>query len=214
VGHDPLTGSARQKHAFDASGDVFIIATAWVIGAADMSSERTRVAGLAKNVNCAVLSDGGGMQGMSELLIELGGVITALGLLTALAVRARVSPIPLFLLAGLAFGKGGILPLATSENFITTGAEIGVILLLFTLGLEYNAQELVSALRRSAPAGIADLALNAVPGAVAALLLGWGPTAAVALGSRPSSSSSSACRPTPRGSYRSLVPRRLLPPSA
>jgi len=122
------------------------------------------------------------MHGTSQLLVELGGVITALGLLTALAARARISPIPLFLLAGLAFGKGGILPLATSEGFITTGAEIGVLLLLLTLGLEYTAQELVSALRRSARAGIADFALNAAPGASAALLLGWGPTAAVALG--------------------------------
>ena len=122
------------------------------------------------------------MHSTSQLLIELGGVITALGLLTALSARVGISPIPLYLLAGLAFGKGGILPLATSQEFISTGAEIGVLLLLFTLGLEYTAQELVSTLRQSAPAGLADLVLNGIPGAATALLLGWGPTAAVALG--------------------------------
>jgi monovalent cation:H+ antiporter-2, CPA2 family len=121
------------------------------------------------------------MHGTSHLLIELGAVITALGLLAALSARVGISPIPLYLLAGLAFGKGGILPLATSNEFISTGAEIGVVLLLFTLGLEYTANELISELRRSAPAGLIDLLVNAVPGAACALLLGWGPAAAVAL---------------------------------
>ncbi|MGP4025721.1 cation:proton antiporter [Actinomadura sp. 3N407] len=115
-------------------------------------------------------------------LIELGAIILALGLLGAVSVRFSISPIPLYLIAGLAFGSGGILPLTTSENFVAIGAEVGVILLLFTLGLEYTADELVGTLRTSAPVGLADLALNAAPGVAAALLLGWGPVAAVAMG--------------------------------
>lgn len=116
------------------------------------------------------------------VLIEIGAVILGLGLLGALSVRWSISPIPLYLLAGLAFGHGGILPLATSEQFTATGAEIGVILLLFTLGLEYTAPELVGTLRHNAPAGLVDLVLNAAPGVAVALLMGWGPAAAVALG--------------------------------
>ncbi|MCG5215384.1 cation:proton antiporter [Streptosporangium sp. KLBMP 9127] len=115
------------------------------------------------------------------LFLELGGVLLGLGVLGALALRVGISPIPLYLLAGLAFGQGGILPLATSEEFIAVGAELGVILLLLTLGLEYNADELVSSLRSNARGGIVDLVLNAAPGAIAALLLGWGPVAAVAM---------------------------------
>ncbi|WP_019634591.1 cation:proton antiporter [Actinomadura atramentaria] len=115
-------------------------------------------------------------------LIELGGIILALGVLGAVSVRFSVSPIPLYLLAGLAFGSGGVLPLGASEEFVSVGAEVGVILLLFTLGLEYTADELVGTLRTSAPVGLADLALNAAPGVAAALLLGWGPVAAVAMG--------------------------------
>ncbi|TDD13972.1 cation:proton antiporter, partial [Actinomadura sp. KC06] len=114
-------------------------------------------------------------------LIELGAIILALGLLGAVSVRFSISPIPLYLIAGLAFGSGGILPLTTSEDFVSIGAEVGVILLLFTLGLEYTADELVATLRTSAPVGLADLVLNAAPGAIAALLLGWGPVAAVAM---------------------------------
>ncbi|GAA3210855.1 cation:proton antiporter [Dactylosporangium siamense] len=116
------------------------------------------------------------------ILIELGAVILALGLLGALSLRFSISPIPLYLLAGLAFGAGGVLPLTTSTEFISAGAEIGVILLLFTLGLEYTAPELVGTLRSSAPAGLIDLVLNAAPGVAAALILGWGPVAAVAMG--------------------------------
>lgn len=118
---------------------------------------------------------------MTSQLIELGAIILALGLLGAVSVRFSISPIPLYLLAGLAFGSGGILPLTTSEEFVSLGAEVGVILLLFTLGLEYTPDELVATLRTSAPVGLADLALNAAPGAIAAVLLGWGPVAAVAL---------------------------------
>ncbi|MYU26142.1 cation:proton antiporter [Streptomyces sp. SID8352] len=121
------------------------------------------------------------MHHTTALLIELGAVILALGLLGRLAGRVGFSPIPLYLLAGLAFGHGGILPLQASEEFVATGAEIGVILLLLLLGLEYSASDLVSNLRTQYPSGAVDFVLNAVPGAVAALLLGWGPVAAVAL---------------------------------
>ena len=115
-------------------------------------------------------------------LLELGGVVVGLALLARIAARYRLPASPLFLLAGLAFGEGGMFPLLTAEEFIELGAEVGVILLLFMLGLEYSASELTSGLKRHAPAGVVDLALNFTPGLVAALLLGWGPVAAVFLG--------------------------------
>ncbi|MFE4830575.1 cation:proton antiporter [Streptomyces sp. NPDC056672] len=121
------------------------------------------------------------MHDTTALLIELGSVILVLGILGRLAGRVGFSAIPLYLLAGLAFGHGGLLPLNASEEFIATGAEIGVILLLLLLGLEYSASELVSNLKTQYPSGIVDFVLNAVPGALAALVLGWGPVAAVAL---------------------------------
>jgi monovalent cation:H+ antiporter-2, CPA2 family len=116
------------------------------------------------------------------LFVEFGAVVLALGLIAGLSNRVGISPIPLYLLAGLAFGHGGLLPLAASEDFIAIGAQIGVVLLLLSLGLEYTAPELVTNLRRSAPAGLLDLLLNATPGFVAGLLLGWGVLGAVVLG--------------------------------
>ncbi|MEU8974045.1 cation:proton antiporter [Streptomyces monashensis] len=121
------------------------------------------------------------MHSSTVFLIEFGAIILGLGLLGRLAARLRFSPIPLYLLAGLAFGEGGLLPLGASEEFVAIGAEIGVILLLLMLGLEYTASDLVSNLKTQYPAGLVDMALNALPGAAAALLLGWGPIAAVVL---------------------------------
>lgn len=121
------------------------------------------------------------MHSSAVFLTEFGSIILGLGLLGRLAARLRFSPIPLYLLAGLAFGEGGLLPLGASEEFVAVGAEIGVILLLLMLGLEYTAGDLVSNLKTQYPAGIVDATLNAVPGAAMALLLGWGPIAAVVL---------------------------------
>src|SRR5690606_41768664 len=66
----------------------------------------------------------------TAMLIELGAIILALGLLGRLAGRVGFSPIPLYLLAGPAFGHGGILPLPASQEFVASGAEIGLTLLL------------------------------------------------------------------------------------
>jgi CPA2 family monovalent cation:H+ antiporter-2 len=118
----------------------------------------------------------------SLFLIELGGVVLLLAILARLATRFGFSPIPLYLLAGLAFGEGGVIPLVTADAFIEAGAGIGLILLLFSLGLEYSASELVGSLRSTAFVGGLDLMLNFTPGFVAGLLLGWDPIAAAFLG--------------------------------
>ncbi len=116
-----------------------------------------------------------------SILVELGGVILVLGVLGRFAGRLGISAIPLYLLAGLAFGEGGLLPLATSEEFIDVGAEIGVILLLLLLGLEYTAGELVGNLKAQASSGLLDILLNAAPGALVGVLLGWSPVAVLAM---------------------------------
>ena len=121
------------------------------------------------------------MHDTTVLLIEVGALLFALGMLGRLGRRIGLSPIPLYLLAGLAFGRGGLVPLSASEEFIEVGAAIGVILLLVMLGLEYSAGELVGNLRAAAPAGLIDALLNALPGAGFALLLGWDWRAALVL---------------------------------
>lgn len=118
----------------------------------------------------------------SAALIELGAVIIGLAILARLASRLAIPAIPLYLLAGLAFGEGGIFPLVTIAEFIEVGAEIGLILLLLSLGLEYSARELVSTLKAQAPVALVDLTVNFAPGFVAGVVLGFGVVPAMVLG--------------------------------
>ncbi|ALV41724.1 potassium transporter [Pseudarthrobacter sulfonivorans] len=122
------------------------------------------------------------MDPLALTLIELGAVVFCLGLLARLAGRIGMSPIPLYLVGGLAFGAGGVVKLEGMHEFAHLSGEIGVILLLLMLGLEYTAAELFTGLRRSWQAGVLDLVLNFIPGAALALLLGWGAVGAMVMG--------------------------------
>lgn len=116
------------------------------------------------------------------LFIELGAVAIGLAVLARLASRFGFSSIPLFLLGGLAFGNGGIAPLDLSKGFIQLGAEIGVLLLLFMLGLEYSGGELRRNLRTGLPGAAIDFFLNFPPGLIAGILLGWSILPSILLG--------------------------------
>jgi monovalent cation:H+ antiporter-2, CPA2 family len=109
---------------------------------------------------------------VATLLVELGLLFLGLSLVGVFARRLGLSPIPFVLVSALALGEGGLVPLDTASPFLETAAEIGVVLLLLTLGLEFNASELTASLRRHGPSGVVDLLLNAPPGFVAGLLLG------------------------------------------
>lgn len=116
------------------------------------------------------------------LLVELGAILFGLATLARVARRLKIPVIPLYLLAGLAFGQGSVVDLSASEEFVELFAELGVVLLLLMLGLEYSASELRDSLRSQAPIGLLDAVLNATPGVLVALIAGWGPVAAIALG--------------------------------
>ena len=115
-------------------------------------------------------------------LLELGAVIVGLAGLARIAARFDLPTVPLYLLAGLAFGEGGILPLVTTREFVETGAEIGLILVLFVLGLEHSSRDLLATAKGSVRPGVVDLVLNVTPGVLTGLILGWGPLAAAFLG--------------------------------
>ncbi len=116
------------------------------------------------------------------VFIEIGAVALVLAGLARIAGRLGLTTIPFYLLAGLAMGEGGLVPLDVSAEFISLTAEIGVLLLLLTLGLEYTGDELRQGLRTGTVPGLADAAFNFTPGFLAGLLLGWGTTAAFLLG--------------------------------
>ena len=124
------------------------------------------------------LAAAGGELGSTYL--ELGAVILVLGMAARLATWIELPPIALYLLAGVVLGAFNVPEL--SGQFVAFAANLGVILLLFLLGLEYSPDELTSNLRGNAPAGLVDALLNFAPGLAFGLLLGWEPVAAVLLG--------------------------------
>ena len=119
---------------------------------------------------------------VATAFVELGAIIVVLALLARAAVRVGFSPIPLYLIAGLSVGAGGLIPTRITDDFVGLAAEIGVLLLLFALGLEYTPSELTKELRRNSLGGLVDLIANFVPGLLLGLLLGWDPVPALLLG--------------------------------
>src|SRR5215207_10043289 len=106
------------------------------------------------------------------LLLELGVILTVISVLGTWARRLSLSPVPLYLLAGLFLGEGGIAPVPAAGRFLETGASIGIVLLLLALGLEFSVTEFAVSMRRHVPSAGLDLLLNALPGALAGFLLG------------------------------------------
>lgn len=152
------------------------------------------------------------ISGENLIITEIGAVLIFLGILAYLSEKFRISVVPLFLLAGLAFGTGGFVPLQLSEEFINTGATIGALLLLLLLGLEYSARELGSSIKERWSSGVVDLISNATPGVVIALLLEWGILGALALGGITYISSSGIAAQLIResGWRKSIVARRTI----
>ncbi|NQY56517.1 MAG: cation:proton antiporter [Ilumatobacteraceae bacterium] len=114
--------------------------------------------------------------------VEIGAVTLGLAVLARFAGWLGLTAVPFYLIAGLGLGEGGISQLEDSIEFIEIASELGVLLLLFTLGLEYSESELRSGLRTGIRPGTLDMLLNALPGVALGLLLGWEPLAAVLLG--------------------------------
>ncbi|WP_308124086.1 cation:proton antiporter [Mycolicibacterium xanthum] len=106
------------------------------------------------------------------LLLEIGALLVVLTILGGLARRVSLSPIPLYLLTGLALGDGGLPLVPAAHEFIESGAIVGVVLLLLTLGLEFSIGEFASSMRRHLPSAWVDMAFNATPGALVGWLLG------------------------------------------
>jgi CPA2 family monovalent cation:H+ antiporter-2 len=115
------------------------------------------------------------------ILAEIGAMLLALGVIAFLAARFKFSVVPVYLIVGLSLGEGGLLPVSLSEDFLNTGAQIGAILLLLLLGLEYSSYDLAKAFKERKSAGLIDLVVNGTPGLIIGLLLGWGWIGAIAL---------------------------------
>jgi CPA2 family monovalent cation:H+ antiporter-2 len=118
---------------------------------------------------------------------EAGLILTLAGSLSAALVcgyvthRIGLSPIVGYLAAGLIVGP--YTPGFVADTVLATQlAEIGVILLMFGVGLQFHLEELLAVRRIAIPGAIVQSAVATALGAVAVHALGWGWTGAIVFG--------------------------------
>ncbi|MBN9570936.1 MAG: cation:proton antiporter, partial [Alphaproteobacteria bacterium] len=102
-------------------------------------------------------------------------IVIGLGLafvLGTLAQRLRISPLVGYLLAGVVVGP--FTPgFVADPRLILQLAEIGVILLMFGVGLHFSAKDLIAMRAIILPAAIIQISLSTLFGMGVAFLLGW-----------------------------------------
>jgi CPA2 family monovalent cation:H+ antiporter-2 len=107
-------------------------------------------------------------------LAELAVILVVAAALGYLASRLRVVPIVAFLLAGVLIGPHA-LRLVQDVEVVDAAAEIGVILLLFTIGIEFSLERLARILRLIVVGGGLQVGLTiaVVTGGLAAVGVDW-----------------------------------------
>ncbi|APZ99479.1 Kef family K(+) transporter [Sphingopyxis sp. QXT-31] len=105
----------------------------------------------------------------------IGTVVAGLGvafLMGALAHRLRISPIAGYLLAGIMVGP--FTPGFVADTGLAMQlAEIGVILLMFGVGLHFSLKDLLSVRRIAVPGAVLQIAVATALGIMLGLWLGW-----------------------------------------
>lgn len=112
---------------------------------------------------------------MGELLVAIGGALLAAGLFARLGRRIGLPTIPFFMVAGIVLGPNTPgLAVVDDPHQLEVLAALGLILLLFHLGLEFSLDDLVAGGRRLVLIGAVYLLLNVGGGLAFGLALGWG----------------------------------------
>ena len=107
-----------------------------------------------------------------DLILTLTGGLTAALALGFVTQKLRLSPIVGYLLAGVAVGP--FTPGFVADNHIASQcAEIGVILLMFGVGLHFHLKDLLAVRKVAIPGALVQIAAATGLGAVITQLFGW-----------------------------------------
>ncbi|MGH7140589.1 MAG: cation:proton antiporter [Pirellulales bacterium] len=121
------------------------------------------------------------MQQNLELILTLTGGLAAALALGFLTQRLGLSPLVGYLLAGIAVGPNSP-GFVADRHLAEQVAEVGVILLLFGVGLHFRVEDLIAVRRVALPGAVAQTAATSALGAGAARVFGWGWPAAATFG--------------------------------
>lgn len=116
---------------------------------------------------------------MEHVVFELGLALAIMAAVSLLAARVRFSTVPFLIIAGMVLGPHapsfGIIDLSfiTSQPIIEFMGRLGVLFLLFYLGLEFSVGRLMKSGRKIAVAGTIHVGLSLVVGLGFGYLMGW-----------------------------------------
>jgi len=116
---------------------------------------------------------------MDHLVFEVGLALALIAVAVLLSTRLRFSNVPLLILIGMAVGphapKIGILDFRFIESapLIEFMGRVGVLFLLFYLGLEFSASRLIKSGRSIVTGGSIYIVINFTAGLAYAFLMGW-----------------------------------------
>lgn len=121
------------------------------------------------------------MSGDLDILVKLSICLAAALVCGLVTQRAKLSPIVGYLLAGIVVGPqtpGFVADQASAAEF----AEIGIVLLMFGVGLHFNIRDLLQMRRIALPGAAGQIAAATALGTAAAAWAGWDWIAALILG--------------------------------
>jgi monovalent cation:H+ antiporter-2, CPA2 family len=117
----------------------------------------------------------------TPLIGTIVAALVAAFVMGALSQRLRISPIAGYLLAGVIVGPftpGFVADVALAQEL----AEIGVILLMFGVGLHFSLRDLLSVRKIALPGAVAQIAVATLLGMALAYAMGWSVLAGLVFG--------------------------------
>jgi len=115
------------------------------------------------------------MEHSAEALVALGGAFLVCGAVARLGVPIGLPTIPLFMVAGVVFGPNTPgLALVSDPAELEVVARLGLVFLLFYLGLEFSLEQLTAGGTRLLSAAGTYLLLNVGGGVALGFAFGWG----------------------------------------
>ncbi len=113
------------------------------------------------------------MHAATAFLTDLALVLGVAALTTVLMQRLRLPPVFGYLVAGVVIGPGDYLPLVADVETVRTLSELGVILLMFSLGLGFTARKIARLASTAGVIAAVEIGLCLTLGYAAGRLLGW-----------------------------------------